>query len=145
MKISKELVKDILHNIRKYPPEMGGILGQKNGVICEYMLDEGCISSTACSYIPETDKLNKRIAEWELSNISFVGIFHTHFSGVKTLSCGDKKYIEKIMLQMPYNIEELYFPIIVFPQSEIVYYLATKSQNKILIKETSILEQVKEV
>lgn len=140
MKISKETESELLNDIRNYPPEMGGILGEKNGVICEYMLDEGCISDTACSYIPDTNKLNKRIAEWELNNITFVGIFHTHFGGVKTLSYGDRKYIENIMNQMPIRIENLYFPIIVFPQCEIVYYLATKSQDKILIKETSIAE-----
>ena len=83
--------------------EIGGILGSRDGYgVTDFVLD---IPETKpehpCVYAPNVGLLNEQIEKWQSEGICFVGLFHTHFAGVRTLSCMDMRYINKIMLAMP--------------------------------------------
>ena len=133
MIINKNTYDELLHSIKPYPPETGGILGGKNKVVSEFFLDDGIPSQRICSYYPAVKALNKKIKEWQLRNIDFLGMFHLHFYDVDTLSKGDREYILKIMKHMPQKIDELFFPIIVLPKYEMVSYAAKKISGEYFI------------
>lgn len=125
------------------PPETGGIMGSKNGIICEYFFDRGILNSNFAIYSPDINNLNKQILVWESKNIVFSGFSHTHPIGQQTLSDDDIVYIKSIMINMPDNINSLYFPIII-PRLKIFPYIAVwnnncfsifKSKLKIIYKE----------
>lgn len=138
MKITRALYKEIQNKVNPFPPESGGILGSKENIIVTSVYDEGLNNEKMCSYTPNVKLLNDVIAKWKEEEIIFSGIFHTHYFGVKTLSHGDQCYIEKIMRSMPDDVNELYFPIVVMPQKEIVAYKAIRDLNQILIQEDEI-------
>ena len=138
MRISRETYNSMLKSVKDIPPESGGILGEKNGIIQFVVYDEGVKNEKMCSYTPNAEKLNLVSREWQEQGILFCGIFHTHFFGVKTLSEGDLTYIKTIMKQMPIEIERLFFPIVVLPQREIVAYIAKKEQEQLIIKQDII-------
>lgn len=135
MIINKEILDYILHKVSKIPPEMGGILGSKNKIICQVELDKGIENNLLCNYVPDVDKLNRIIEKWQQADVLFEGIFHTHFYGVRTLSDGDKKYINVILNAMPENLDGLYFPIVLPETKQMIVYLAKRSEGKIEITE----------
>lgn len=135
MRITTKQYEEIMKMVNPIPPESGGILGSRDDMIVATFYDKGIKTEKMCSYIPNVNLLNDIIAKWNEENIVFSGIFHTHYFGVRTLSCGDRNYIEKIMMSMPNEVSELYFPIIVMPQKEMIVYKAIKSENQILIQE----------
>lgn len=143
MKITHSVLAEINTAVQDYPYETGGILGSSNGkVIDKLIMDHPSgTPERLCSYSPNTGFLNHCINKWQESNVSFMGIFHTHFVGVKTLSCGDRNYIYAIMAAMPDNIEYLYFPIFVLPDRILVCYKAVRcgSMVDILLDELQIL------
>ena len=114
MRIKKEIYYSILTSVKDIPPESGGILGEKDGIIQFVVYDEGVKNEKLCSYAPNVEKLNVVIQKWQEEGILICGMFHTHFFGVETLSEGDVNYINMIMEQMPEEIKTLFFPIIVF-------------------------------
>lgn len=137
MKIKSCVLKDILDSIPNHPPEIGGILGGKDGIITQCYID--CKSSSlGCYYSPDIISLDKIIFDWQKDNISFMGIFHTHFGGAKTLSDGDKIYISKIMQAMPERLNKLYFPVVVMPEKTMIPYLANRCEKSVEI----ITEQI---
>ena len=135
MKISKTVLNEINNLISDNPPETGGILGSKdNNIITDVIMDKIKNSSDKiCCYEPNVDYFNQHIDKWVKKGIAFKGIFHTHFVGVKTLSCADKKYISAIMENMPEEITYLYFPVFVLPNRELVCYRAEKTNKEIKI------------
>ena len=80
------------------PPEIGGIIGGENNVVKAHHMDMGISSVKACSYTPNVSLLNGIISEWSTEGIQFMGIYHTHFFEVRTLSEGDIRYIRNILL-----------------------------------------------
>lgn len=135
MKIKRELLERLHNKIPDHPPEIGGIFGSKDmNTITDFVvdrgMDEGCC---VCSYTPNTDYLNLCIEKWVDSEIHFMGIFHTHFADVNTLSSADKDYIEQILNVMPEEISRLYFPVYTLPNRKITAYVAERFDNKILI------------
>lgn len=122
--------------------ECGGILGSnKNEVIDNVVIDTvSHKSGKKCSYAPNVEFFNECILKWQNQSIRFLGIFHTHFMGVKTLSMADKKYIETIMTAMPEEVDYLYFPIFVLPQKEFSGYIARRNLGgiKILVDDVII-------
>lgn len=129
MMISKRLLKEIMDNLPKKLPETGGIIGGTNGNITTYWIDEvQKTKQSMCSYVPDTDKMNSIIEKWFNEGIEFLGIFHTHYYGVKTLSEADKDYMCRIINSMPESIKILYFPVFVFPNNEMILY-AIKNQT----------------
>lgn len=112
MKVSpkiKEIIYDIFQNSKR---EYGGILGGRDGVITEFVFDEGLCNENIGTYIPDVEFLNDCIEKWQTQNISFYGVIHNHLTECADLSCGDIKCIETIMNAMLSNIEYLYFPVI---------------------------------
>lgn len=138
MLITRETYQDILISQNEIPPETGGILGGVNEKIITAVKDNGIQSKRICSYTPDVQKMNQVIAKWQNNNIEFMGIFHSHFFGVATLSPEDKKYIERIMRNMPAFIERLFFPIVVMPQREMVSYKASLVGRQLTIEEDII-------
>ena len=135
MKIKRTVLEKINAAVPDTPPETGGILGSSDGNVIDRLIMDypSEIPERLCSYSPNTDFLNSCISDWQESNISFIGIFHTHFVGVKTLSHGDKKYINTIMAAMPDTIEYLYFPVFVLPERILVCYKAQRVYNEVEI------------
>lgn len=138
MKIQRNILDVIFQNIGMLPPEIGGVLGAENDIVKYVEIDNG-LRGKLCSYTPDVDYLNYIIEIWWNKGIDFKGIFHSHYFGVRTLSQGDKNYIQKIMYNMPSDIRYLYFPIAVMPDKELVVYKACKCRNGVII-ETQKLE-----
>ncbi len=126
MKIYQNVLCEILQHVSLAPPEDGGILGGKEGDVFLWKYDGGYFTK-GCTYRPNVTFLNQVIAEWLGLGYDFMGIYHVHFGGSKELSNGDKRYIERIMQTMPSSITQLYFPIIVQPDGQMVSYIAYKN------------------
>lgn len=141
MKITKEVYQEIQKCIKITPPESGGILGSNKNVVITFIYDKGINNEKMCSYSPNVNLLNSVITEWKEKGVLFAGIFHAHYFGVKTLSCGDINYIEKIMMNMPSCIKELYFPLVVMPEREVIVYKAIRKENQVLIQEDELIIQ----
>lgn len=125
--VDQEVFEEIIKFQGKNKKEIGGIIGGYSNHIIYVLLDYGLQVNRNCSYIPNTKYLNEGIDEWGRRGIEFLGVFHTHFNNVSTLSDADKIYIEKIMNNMPKNIIRLYFPVMVMPKGEMVFYKASKT------------------
>ena len=122
MKIEKKILDDIINCTPLLPPESGGILGGKNGVITRYCADEG-VSYMSARYAPNVDVLNAAIEQWSTEGVELYGIYHSHYTKDRMLSKGDMTYIEKLMGSLPPSIRSLYFPI-VLPRKEVIAYRA---------------------
>lgn len=140
MDITYEIHEKIVKEVPDHPPEIGGILGARNNVVCNAVFDYGTQwqKLEKCHYTPDVEYLNRCIAEWEVSGISFYGVFHTHFFGVDTLSEGDRQYIKRIMQAMPDTKKKLYFPVIVLPNRKMISYMCRMRCGKIEITGDSI-------
>lgn len=123
MKIRKSIFDELLNEIPICSYEIGGILGGKEGIVSEYVLDFEKKDNEKSIYLPDTKLFNYKINKWKIDNISFMGVFHTHFVS-ENLSVSDEKYICEIMKVMPENIKSLYFPIIVMPNKKVIIYVA---------------------
>ncbi len=131
MKFEKCFYESFLSSCPYAPPEIGGILGGKNSVVTDIVIDNRSAVLNKAVYIPDIDFLNFKIDECEKQNIEFFGIFHTHISN-NTLSNDDRINIEKVMCSMPKSIIKLYFPIVI-PKKEMIAYVAERKNNKINI------------
>lgn len=100
MKIKKNILKQILDAMPVCPPETGGIIGGRNGVVSAWEDDQDD-ESVGCTYRPNVVYLNQVIKAWQGNGIVFMGIVHVHFGNSKTLSQGDILYINQIMQAMP--------------------------------------------
>ncbi len=135
MKISKNMYDFICSNINEYNFEIGGILGSSSdGVIINIVLDKP-IEKQRCKfkYTPNVTYLNNIIEEWAKNNISFSGIFHTHFSGSRNLSSVDKDYIKLIMTVAKDYADYLFFPIFTLPDEVLTIYKCGIKENELII------------
>lgn len=140
MIISSQIMDVLNNSIENIPPETGGIIGGDGRKVTEIVIDKKSdLSAHCCSYSPNAAYLNDCIDKWYKNNVVFMGMFHTHFVGVRTLSVADEEYINKIMQAMPDNVQSLFFPIYVLPNRELVSYLAKKTCNGIEITEDELL------
>lgn len=133
MRMCREIFDEIVNVAIDAPPEIGGIIGGDNNVVKTHYMDMGVSSLKACSYTPNVSLLNGIISEWSVEGIQFMGIYHTHFFEVRTLSEGDVRYIRNILLGMPDEIDSLYFPLVVFPSRTMVCFKAIKKLDSIEI------------
>lgn len=129
----------ILDSQNTSPPETGGILGGEDGIITAEYFDRGIQNERMCSYIPNIKRLNKVIKQWQMENINFMGIYHTHFWSVETLSEADKRYISRILENMPPELKKLYFPIVVMPDKKIICYSTEQIQGKLVITREKLI------
>ncbi len=126
MKILSGVYKTLLLETPQLPPESGGIIGGQEGIITQACFDRGSNPLNMPSvYVPNINFLNQIIKRWAKEDITFCGIFHSHFSRDRELSLGDKEYIAKIMYAMPPHIGFLYFPI-VLPRDTVIGYQANR-------------------
>lgn len=138
--LKEQVYKFIIKNVEKINKEIGGILGGYGHTVTRCCIDKG-LGSCKCSYIPDTKYLNQVVADWVKEDICFLGIFHTHFFNVTTLSEGDINYIQKIMDAMPDYIKQLYFPIVSLPEKRLTVYMARKTFGKTeILKVKSIIQ-----
>ncbi len=138
MKIHQNVIESILQKMPTIPPEKGGIIGGKDGVVTVWEYDEGYTRS-GCVYYPNVEHLNAVIASWIENGLDFMGILHVHFGNARTLSKGDISYIERILRAMPDTVTRLSFPIIVQPDREIVSYVAQIDfSGKLLIEKEEV-------
>ncbi len=140
MRITQKIITYIHDEIRDVKFEIGGILGSSDkdladSIVIDYVPLE---APKACAYYPNIEFLNRKIAEWQKDNIVFMGMFHTHFAGVKTLSRADIQYINDIMASMPDSVKHLYFPIYVLPDKKLICYCAVKEINIVKIYEEEL-------
>ncbi len=136
MKILSDVYEQIIQ-CPSVPPEKGGILGMKNGVVCSYFFDNNISQSNSAVYIPNVDFLNAKIREWEKKGIAFSGIFHSHPKNQPELSADDIEYIKVIFQAMPASIKTLYFPV-VLPNVELVSFKAIYQEDAVHILEDKI-------
>lgn len=69
----KNIYRQIMNTIGSIPPESGGILGEREGVLCAYYYDTGgtCNGGT---YRPDIICINRVIEKWSQKSIQFTGI-----------------------------------------------------------------------
>lgn len=139
MRICRGIYSEIINIAIDAPPEVGGIIGENDGIVKKHYLDIGASSDRACSYTPNVSLLNTIISEWDTAGIRFMGIYHTHFFNVQTLSDGDMRYMSKILFSMPEDIDSLYFPLVIFPSRTMVCFKAVKNLNAIEIYNDNIV------
>lgn len=139
MLISRQALDIISTSVADTPPEIGGIMGSLDGrTVTEIIMDEPEGQRYNCYYAPNVRFLNNSISSWQQSEVEFMGVFHTHYAGVKTLSSADVKYITSIMNAMPEEIKSLYFPVFVLPQREMICYKAIKELSNVSIESEKI-------
>lgn len=138
MKIQRKIYERIRKELPESPPEIGGLLGGESNIVSMVEWDNG-LQKSMCSYEPDVGRLNHVIKKWHRQNIYFMGIFHTHFFGVRTLSKPDKEYIKEILDAMPEYIPQLYFPVAVLPERKLVPYIAVRQNPDVLIYEEELI------
>ncbi len=131
IQIKKEIYKKLI-NISITEFEIGGIIGEKDNIICNVYFDKSTPNYNMGIYKANTEYLNKKIDEWQNNSINFCGIFHTHTDKSKSLSKGDIKTINTIMNNMPSDISKLYFPLIL-PKNNLYLYSAEIKNNTVKI------------
>lgn len=141
MYILKNVYDEILKSYSLPPPEQGGILGVKNGIVCEYCHDDSVGTTESAVYVPKVAVLNKKIDEWCTEKITFGGIIHSHLLGQSKLSAGDEKYIKRLFESLPQKIDLLYFPIIIPKTNDFISFVAERIENDVIIRtdETHII------
>lgn len=133
MKILKNVYDKIITAYPPAPPEHGGILGIKDGIICDYMHDSSNTQSVYAVYIPDTELFNRKIEKWMSEGTEFAGIVHSHIKDCRTLSSGDKEYITALFNSIPERIELLYFPVVTPHTGQMYSYAAVRTKDGITI------------
>lgn len=124
--MTKEVYDQILDTIGVQPPETGGVLGRKNGIICKYFYD-GNADINPYRYVPNVENINPILSQWLKEDIEFAGLIHSHPENIKALSYADIYYARKILQEN--NLEYIIFPLVV-----------KKAIYMYLIKESSIYQ-----
>ena len=131
MIITRQIKETVSLMFSPAPPEQGGILGMKNGVI---VLDNSEQKTESAEYSPNTQFLNRQIEKWADEGIEFCGILHSHPSGQTTLSGSDMEYIKELY-HVNLWLEKTYFPLII-DGCDMIVYAVEKSNGKIEVKRT---------
>lgn len=129
MKILKETYSRLLNSYSSaVPPEEGGILGIRNGIVCAYKHDSSVKLYDSAQYVPNTEFLNSVIPDWEKDGIVFAGMVHSHIPHEKDLSASDRDYAVQILQAMPDYIDKLFFPIVLEGKELIVFSVCKGSE-----------------
>lgn len=137
MKILLPIYEQIIHTYSDVPPEQGGIIGERDGIVCSYFHDIAPQSAYSAVYTPNIGVLNRQIQTWRADNIRFCGIVHSHPNGQITLSAQDQYYIQTIIHIVPNTISQLFFPIII-PKHGIYSYLVFPHESTFSIHSDTI-------
>ena len=65
MKISQSLYERIVNGPGDVPPETGGILGGREGIVFAHQPDAGMQPARMCSCVPDTKALNATVRCWQ--------------------------------------------------------------------------------
>jgi proteasome lid subunit RPN8/RPN11 len=136
MAIRRKTFDIIISQYAPAPPEQGGILGMKNGVICEYIHDNTSLETDKAVYVPNTEFLNDCIAKWADEGVEFCGIVHSHPTSQNDLSSGDHEYIKKLYQLNP-HLGVLHFPVIV-GDDNMTWYVSCLTNNQLCIRKTIV-------
>ena len=123
MRIYAEIYKYLLSCYSEVPPEQGGILGMKNGVVCAYLHDSATKITDCAVYQPNIHFLNAQIQTWAENGVAFCGIVHSHPQGQTALSSDDAAYISELYKKNPL-LKTTYYPL-VLNKSKLAAYRAT--------------------
>lgn len=134
MIITRQIKETVPLMFSPAPPEQGGILGMKDGVISAFVLDNSEQKTESAEYSPNTQFLNRQIEKWADEGIEFCGILHSHPSGQTTLSGSDMEYIKELY-HVNLWLEKTYFPLII-DGCDMIVYAVEKSNGKIEVKRT---------
>jgi molybdopterin/thiamine biosynthesis adenylyltransferase/proteasome lid subunit RPN8/RPN11 len=110
--ITGRVYEQISDTIGRLPAESGGILGSGDGgkTIDRYYFDRTARTG-AGTYSPDTEVLNRVIAEWNRDGIELVGFIHSHPEGFHLPSTGDRKYVLAIMEALDMH-DRFFIPIV---------------------------------
>lgn len=135
MRITEDMFFALLTAFPTVPPEAGGILGSSDGgkTVTHFVYDPGTVCRDRAIYIPNTEYLNRKIAEMERNGILFCGLVHSHLPTQDSLSKDDRQYLRRVMAAMPESISVLYAPI-VLPNTAVIPF-SIHRQNDTIIKE----------
>lgn len=134
MIITRQIKETVPLMFSPAPPEQGGILGMKDGVISAFVLDNSEQKTESAEYSPNTQFLNRQIEKWADEGIEFCGILHSHPSGQTTLSGSVMEYIKELY-HVNLWLEKTYFPLII-DGCDMIVYAVEKSNGKIEVKRT---------
>lgn len=138
MILSNNILRKMKYKLSYHLYETGGILGSKNNIINYFIFDKGVCSENKGVYVPNTNILNNNIEYWNINNIKFSGIIHTHFQKVYGLSEADIRYIKRIMSNMPISIDSLYFPLFYPLENKIMSFKAIRNNSEVVILKDNI-------
>ncbi len=133
LRIYESVCNAILSGCPSVPPESGGFLGSKAGIICAFEFDNGLFTDNQGTYRPNYELLLRTASLWDRKNIKFRGIFHTHLRTQETLSSDDKEFIKAIMKENRNNFKTMYFPLVI-PREKIIMFMALNSPLGFIIK-----------
>lgn len=75
MIITRQIKETVSLMFSPAPPEQGGILGMKNGVISAFVLDNSEQKTESAEYSPNTQFLNRQIENGLMKELSFAGFY----------------------------------------------------------------------
>ena len=141
MIITNKAYKQICEIANSNSNEIGGILGSAKDLTVTDAVADTTNTDKTCKFIyePNVDYLNEIIEEWCSKNISFVGIFHTHFCGSKSLSSADREYIRIIMNILKTEVDFLYFPIYTLPNQILNVHKAFFENGELIISTDELI------
>lgn len=122
MKIIESCYRALL-SLPPVPPETGGLLGGRDGIIDTWYLDRAAPVLDRAVYIPDLPYLNRQLEIWSAQQMDFMGMFHSHLREEPRLSQADQAYIGKIFAVKPAHMAWLFFPVVI-PGEKIIPFCA---------------------
>lgn len=144
MLINTDIYNRIINELPCVPPECGGILGGKNGIVQVVEFDLGEKNVESAVYTPDVNHLNSVIEEWATHGVDFLGLFHSHPNDY-TLSDFDKEQIRCIMHSLSGFVRMLLFPIVIPGKCIYCYSAELCDDGEVIIKSDNIIIIEKEV
>lgn len=134
VRMTGRVLRQILAAIGTDAPEQGGVIGMsKCGVISHFYHDISA-AKTSVTYSPDIAGIRPVLAQWDLEDIRFCGMIHSHPGTMGRPSQGDVIYAERILKAMPRTLKGvLHMPIVTVDlrnrTAEIRWYLARTAAN----------------
>ena len=125
--VSRKAFDEIIISMSAVEIETGGLLGSsKCGLIDTFHFDEGRCCNTK-EYNPDIDMLNGLLINWNLSQIAFMGIIHSHWDK-EELSAKDI-YMARKLLSLN-SLKHVLMPVFVISKRCIYWYTVSGNDVK---------------